>query len=157
MKHEFEYEWEKELDQRLKNLPEKKAPDSLIANVMAEIDRRSQKAWYQQSYYQWPVAVKIASMTLFAGLGIAVFFIFNFSWNSEIVLGAKEQLGAFFQSCADFVSALGRAALVITRSFFGIYTLALMVLAFFVYGTVFGTGTLLWRHLGRGGLHVTRN
>ena len=47
-------ELEKFIDQQLKKLPEREAPDALIANVFATIAARENSPWYKQPFTSWP-------------------------------------------------------------------------------------------------------
>lgn len=72
-------DWEKELHRELEALPELQAPSTLIPAVMDRITAAAPVAWYQASWWQWPLAVRAASVVL-----------------ALTVLGASGWLSGFF-------------------------------------------------------------
>jgi hypothetical protein len=64
-------DWEKELHRELDALPELEAPSSLIPGVMERINAPVPAAWYRESWWQWPLAVRAASIVaVLAMLGV---------------------------------------------------------------------------------------
>jgi hypothetical protein len=55
----------------LRRLPDRKAPFSLEARVMAELGRRAALPWWRKSFAHWPAAVR-AVFFLVAGLAAAL-------------------------------------------------------------------------------------
>jgi len=51
---------ERLIHRTLRELPPRRAPRSLEARVMAELERRAALPWWHQSYAHWPVAVRAA-------------------------------------------------------------------------------------------------
>ncbi len=149
MKHDFQSPWEEELHKRFKNLPELQAPQALIPGVMAKIENREQKSWYRQSLYNWPIFAKVVACGVLAGLGVLAFAVFDFGWNSAFLVDAKTQVESFLTYIDNLVSATGRAAVVMGRSFLGSYALFVLLIAFFSYGMFFAAGTFIWKTFTR--------
>jgi hypothetical protein len=59
-----------ELHRELEGLPELEAPSTLIPGVLARIKKPAIAPWYHSSWWQWPLALRGASMVVaFAVLG----------------------------------------------------------------------------------------
>jgi len=52
----------------LRSLPDRRAPASLEARVLAELSRRAALPWWRKSYAYWPLAVRVGFL---AGSGLA--------------------------------------------------------------------------------------
>lgn len=59
---------EKLIHQTLRSLPDRRAPRSLEARVLAAIEARAARPWWQQSFAQWPMAARIVFLLFSAGL-----------------------------------------------------------------------------------------
>jgi hypothetical protein len=60
MQPEFDPKLEAILDQELRKLPDVPAPQTLAPRVMARIRAREKKPWWQQSWWNWPLAAQAA-------------------------------------------------------------------------------------------------
>ena len=64
------------VDRQLRRLPQPAAPDTLLPRVMAAVRAWSARPWYQRTWFTWPLALQIASLTLFVvgviGAGLAL-------------------------------------------------------------------------------------
>ena len=67
--------WERDLDRRLKELPELQAPSSIATNVMHSIAQRERSAWYSRSWNFWPQGLKIGGVVAAVGVAILALFI----------------------------------------------------------------------------------
>lgn len=56
--------WVEALDRELKNLPDHRAPPTLVPRVLAAIAARSTSPWYRQSWSAWPIGVRLAATVL---------------------------------------------------------------------------------------------
>lgn len=61
-------ELEKLVRAALRDLPDRRAPVTLEARVLAEIGRRSELPWWRRSYIHWPVAVRVGFFILSAAI-----------------------------------------------------------------------------------------
>lgn len=59
-----ERELEEEIGQLLRSLPNPKAPSSLLARVMREVEAVEALPWYRTSWFNWPVGWRAASVGL---------------------------------------------------------------------------------------------
>jgi hypothetical protein len=64
MQPEFDPKLEAIIDQELRKLPELPAPRSLAPRVMAAIRARSSKPWWQQSWWNWPLAAQVTFLVI---------------------------------------------------------------------------------------------
>jgi len=67
MKHSPE-ELEKFIHQSLRSLPDRRAPGTLEARVLAAIQARASLPWWKQSFAQWPMAARCVFLLLSGGL-----------------------------------------------------------------------------------------
>jgi hypothetical protein len=76
MKKLNERELEQFIHATLRSLPDRRAPGTLEARVLAEVERRATIAWYHKSWSYWPAAVRagfLAAGTGLAGLALVAF------------------------------------------------------------------------------------
>jgi hypothetical protein len=59
---------ERLIDRTLRDLPMRRAPGTLEARVMAELERRAALPWWHQSYAHWPLAARCAFLIGSAGV-----------------------------------------------------------------------------------------
>jgi hypothetical protein len=134
----------------LRALPDRRAPHTLENRVRAAIAARASRPWWQQSFLQWPLAMRGAFLVLSAaGVKLAVVaavfvlgnpetahvtqaFANQFAW-AENILG-------FFSGMAEIGSAVFRA-LPPLWLYGGIAVLASL------YATLFGLGAAAYRTL----------
>jgi hypothetical protein len=67
-------ELERFIHQTLRSLPDLKAPGTLEARVLAEVERRAAIPWWHKSWSYWPQAVRAGFLLLCGGL--AAFLVF---------------------------------------------------------------------------------
>jgi hypothetical protein len=129
-------------------LPDLKAPDTLIPGVLDRIAEPAPSVWYQRAWWQWPLGLRIASAlsvigmlwTLawlggsVGGLGLASSLrdFLTATWAS--VAATLDQLGVLFGSSNGFWSERGQLILICT---------ATLLLA--SYLTCVAAGTALYR------------
>ena len=61
-------ELEQLIHQTLRSLPDRRAPRSLEARVLAALEARATLPWWKQSFAQWPLAVRGAFVLFCGGL-----------------------------------------------------------------------------------------
>lgn len=64
---------EQVMNEALRGLPPRPAPDSLESRVLGEIERRSLLVWWRRSFVHWPGAARAAFVLLNVGLVAATF------------------------------------------------------------------------------------
>lgn len=74
MTHEPDPSLESLIHRKLKGLPEMDAPAGLVPSVLAKIQARAEKRWWQGAWWTWPIAARLAAIALLLGImaGIAV-------------------------------------------------------------------------------------
>jgi hypothetical protein len=147
---------EKELEQvihaTLRALPNRRAPGTLEARVLAEVERRATIAWYHKSWSYWPAAVRAAFLVLgtaFAGVAVTAFYQLSqgvasgavahevatgYGWLTRIA-GAADWTVTFAQQMVAGIPSLwlyGGLAFVVA-----------------MYATFIGLGTAAYRYLYR--------
>ena len=68
---------EKFIDQQLKKLPEREAPDNLVANVLAALAARENRPWWKQPFTSWP---RNSQAFLFAALSMVFAGVVYLAW-----------------------------------------------------------------------------
>ncbi len=147
MSKEFENEWERELDARLKSLPEMEAPTNLIANVMGIIEQRSSLAWYRRPYYTWTSSTKVAMGVMSALLGVLIFAGYRYGMDAASMSTVKMEIGQRIGSALEIANGLKTGLAAVGRVALGQYAIALLILTSVVCGLAFGTGTAVWKLL----------
>ena len=108
---------EKWMHERLRQLPELQAPESLAANVLATIRARENQAWFAQPWMAWPRAARIISATFFLGvLGAVAFYaqpvfsyIKSFWQNLENPLTSLEPIWQMLTALANALVLVGQS------------------------------------------------
>jgi hypothetical protein len=63
-----EQELEQLIHRTLRSLPNRRAPGTLEARVMAEVERRATIPWWHKSFACWPQGVRVAFLAFCGGL-----------------------------------------------------------------------------------------
>lgn len=69
---------ERLIDEAVRGLPPRRAPQSLERRVLAEIERRVALPWWRQSFVHWPIAARAGFLVLC--IGIVKLFIMGSVW-----------------------------------------------------------------------------
>lgn len=156
MKRDFETKWERELDARLKALPEMQAPVDLMSKVMGAIEQRRSLAWYRRPYYTWSNGLKYAGGFALALLGAVIAIGAYYGFNAVSSSAGAADAGIWLESLFDIANSLGRSVAAIGRTVLGPYALGILLCATFVYGSLFGTSAFVYKILRQrmGGEHV---
>ena len=147
---------EKELEQfihaTLRSLPDRKAPGTLEARVLAALEHRASIPWYHQSWSYWPSAVRAAFLAVasaISGAGVLAFYLLS----QDVDAGAvAREAGSRFEWltrlynvgawCVDFVNHVF-ASIPSLWIYGGLATFAAL------YATCFGIGAAAYRSLYR--------
>ena len=96
MKKMNEKELEHFIHSTLRSLPDRKAPGTLEARVLAAIEHRATVAWYHKSWSYWPAAVRAAFLAVATAVGgAAVTAFYLLSQGLELGSVASEVGGRF--------------------------------------------------------------
>lgn len=141
-------ELEKYIHQQLKKLPEREAPENLVANVFAAIAARKKLPWWKQPFTSWP---KNRQAVLFAGLTMAFVALVYLAWRPAESLSADAlvERASSFVWIRTFLQAIGAAALSVLRSLSWHWFAAFGVVFVAMYAACLATGFALYRITAR--------
>ena len=140
---------EKLVHRSLREIPDRRAPQSLESRVLAELRRRASLPWWRQSYAHWPALARCVFFVASAGFAAAVVAILV-----DVIRGAgaaeagievsQSLLGSFdeAQSLWAFAWQTGATVLHSIPSLWLYGSLALIALC---YATVVGVGATAYR------------
>ncbi len=147
---------EKELEQfihaTLRSLPHRRAPGTLEARVLAEIEHRATIAWYHKSWSYWPAAVRAAFLVVgtgFAAAAVTAFYLLSQGAAADAVAAA---VGTGFGWITRLVNAGSWTVNFAQQLVAGIPSLWLyggMAFIAAMYATFVGLGTVAYRYLYR--------
>lgn len=111
-------ELEKFIDQTLRSLPNRRAPGTLEARVLAEIERRATVPWWHKSWSYWPSSVRalflmvcgaLAGLLILAGIYLEV-GLDSAQVNGALapVLAVGSRLLSVGRGCVDFLALVVR-------------------------------------------------
>jgi len=140
-------ELEKLIHQTLRSLPDRRAPRSLEARVLAAIETRQSLAWWRQSFAHWPLAARAAFLVVTGVLAaalIGLFFRSGSTVNPSAVLSGP---AAFFAHLKSIASGLTGFGALLFRSIPVLWIYG--GLAFFaaMYAALIGLGATAYRTL----------
>jgi hypothetical protein len=136
------------IHRELSKLPEQAAPETLVPRVLARIQARQQRHWWQRPWPQWPWAAQIASLPLMLGGVVSAFFGLSVIW--KFMLGYNE-FGSISDTVDwvagvwDFLGVLGNAGMVLGRSVGQEWLLLALLVPVLMYLACVGLGTLCYR------------
>jgi hypothetical protein len=136
------------IHRELSKLPERPAPETLVPRVLAKVQARQQKRWWQRPWPQWPWAAQLASLPLMLASVAAALFAVSVLW--KLLLGYTDLLtvSQAVESMADvwdFFGVLGNAALMVARSVGQQWLLLALFVPVSMYLACVGLGTLWYR------------
>ena len=141
-------ELEKFIDQQLKKLPEREAPETLVANVLAAITARESRPWWKQPFTSWP---RNTRALLFAALSFGFAVIVYLAWRPAEALntGAIGERVSSFAWIGRALETIANCALVVLRILPWQWLVAFAVVCLVMYAACVATGFALYRITGR--------
>jgi len=145
-------ELEQFIHRTLRSLPDRKAPGTLEARVLAAVERQALVPWWHKGWAYWPAAVRAAFLAGATGVAgavlLAAYTLFAGVDTSAVAAEAAAPLAALHRvaDIAGWLAGLTRAV------FAGIPSLWLYGGLAFVaamYASVFGLGAVAYRTLYR--------
>lgn len=147
---------EKELEQfihaTLRSLPDRRAPGTLEARVLASLEHQATVAWYHKSWAHWPAAVRISFVALASALAMTVFVVLSPAAGGYGPTNLAHAAGSRFPEAAEWFAA-GRWMIDLANRlvsnvpviwlYGGLATLGAM------YATFFGVGAAAYRAFRR--------
>jgi len=136
---------EKFIHQTLRALPDRRAPHSLEARVLAAIAARQALPWWRQSFAHWPLAARGAFLVLSAVLAAAfVALTLRLSGGVHPDALLEQPLGFLVQARAVAAGIADFGALVL-RSIPNVWFYGALVFVASLYATLFGLGAAAYR------------
>jgi hypothetical protein len=147
---------EKELEQlihaTLRSLPDRKAPGTLEARVLAALEHRATVAWYHKSWAYWPAAVRASFLAVTTAVGGAIVVAFYLVSQGVDTGAVALEVGGKFQWLSQLYSA-GAWSVDFTNYLVGsipsLWLYGGLALLVALYGTFFGLGAAAYRALYR--------
>lgn len=147
---------EKELEQfihsTLQALPNRRAPGTLEARVLAEIEHRAMVAWYHKSWSYWPAAFRAIFLAVGTGIAGSVVTAFYLLSQGAAVSTVAQEVGTGFGWINRFMGAGTWTFNFLHQLIVGIPPLWLYGGVAFIaamYATFVGLGTAAYRYLYR--------
>ena len=145
---------EKDLEQlihsTLRSLPDRRAPGTLEARVLAEVERRATIAWYHKSWSYWPAAGRAAFLCATASLCVAIVVGFYLLSRGESGLAVAHEVGSRFQILSQLYATGTWVVDLVGRQFASIPSIWLyggLGLVAALYATFLGLGAVAYRTL----------
>src|SRR5688500_4615028 len=107
-------ELEKFIDQQLKKLPEREAPENLVANVFAAIAARENAPWWKEPFTAWP---RNTQALLYAALSLVFAGAVYCAWRPATSFSAESitERASSFAWLGRMADTLGSVAINIAR------------------------------------------
>ena len=138
-----------ELIQReLSKLPERQAPSTLIPRVLAQIQARARKHWWQRPWTNWPFSLQVASMPVLLASAAAAVLGLSVLCRLLIVQSSFDAVSEGLGSVSDawdVLTVLGNAVLMLGRGIGSQWLLLALLVPFSMYLACVGLGTLCYR------------
>lgn len=136
------------IHRELSRLPPRTAPENLIPRVLAELQARAQRRWWQCPWTQWPFWIRVVSLPLLASLLVVaigmVSRISQLAWATPD-LGPLAQLGHVAGALWEVVATLGNAVVVLGRTTDPQWLWLGLSVPLSMYLACVGLGTLCYR------------
>ena len=147
---------EKELEQfihsTLRSLPDRRAPGTLEARVLAALEHRAVVPWYHRSWSYWPAAVRFAFVAVASGLALGVTVALYFASRGLDPSSLAHQAGSRFPQAAEIYSAgswLVDFANRLAANVPSLWIYGGLAVVAALYATIFGIGAAAYRAFAR--------
>lgn len=143
-------ELEKFIHQTLRSLPDRRAPRTLEARVLAAIAARAELPWWKQSYARWPLAVRCAFLLVSGAIAKAV--IMATVWAMSGAEGAQlahtvASEFAWVSRLSAMMTGIADLGALLLRSIPPIWLYGSLAGFALIYATLFGLGATAYRTL----------
>ncbi|MCR6655410.1 MAG: hypothetical protein NVV63_06210 [Opitutus sp.] len=143
---ENEKNLERLVHQALRSLPERRAPRSLESRVLAAIEARAARPWWQKSFAQWPVAARATFLVVstFALLFAAWFAgVFSLAPVADVVVAKFSWVTAIRSAFSE----LGEVGAMLLRNVPAMWLYGALAAVGLLYAALFGLGATAYRTL----------
>jgi hypothetical protein len=141
-----EQKLERTLTEALKGLPLRRAPSTLEARVVDELERRAALPWWRVSFMHWPAAPRVAFVIVCIALVAATFLggVFAFVGDRSFNEAAALVL-SWVQPFLAVMSSAGGVASLLVRVIPPLWLYGGMALGIMLYVALFGLGAAAYR------------
>lgn len=141
-------DWEQELDQELKALPDHTAPPALIRGVLGKIHKRESLPWHRRPWLTWPVGLRTLSLATLSIVTVLVGVVvcqLAQSAPATALFGRMTSVGAMAGILWDTLGVLAGAAVLSVKQLGTGFLVAVLTFAACSYALCIGAGTLVVR------------
>jgi hypothetical protein len=135
---------EKFIHSQLQRLPEREAPETLVANVLAAIAARKKLPWWKQSFSHWPWPSQCVLFTALVSVLAGVLYAVGRAAEIVPVPQISQHLSAY-ASIGRMLFALGEALVLAVSSLSAHWWLAIAFVFALLYGACLAAGFALFR------------
>jgi hypothetical protein len=141
-----EQKLERTFTEALKGLPLRRAPSTLEARVVDELERRAALPWWRVSFMHWPAAPRVAFVIVCIALVAATFLggVFAFVGDRSFNEAAALVL-SWVQPFLAVMSSAGGVASLLVRVIPPLWLYGGMALGIMLYVALFGLGAAAYR------------
>lgn len=141
MANEPEKKLEQLIHRELRQLPDLKAPSSIISSVRARLEARASLPWYQRPWFAWPVPLRLASGILTIAL------LSGLSFGMQRLLTAASTLteSTTFSTIVSATNAITNALILAARAINPLYLAGGVALVGLMYVSCVALGTVCYR------------
>ncbi len=141
-------------DQTLRQLPGRRAPGTLLPQVMAAIARQRALPWYQQPWFRWPRHFQMLAFALSLGLVAGLAWLVIPHGDIATLAAAKQAalqsemikpVVSTVSTTSDFLGTLGHAGRLLVGTLPNWTAAALLGGLAFLWCSTLGLGTAAWR------------
>ncbi len=150
MKSPDDEKLERLIHRTLRELPARRAPHSLEARVLAELERRAALPWWRKSFAHWPMAARVAFLVAGAGAVAFVLYAAGFvqtGFDSARLAALSTQLSTFADAALTVGRGIGEFGHAIGRSLPPLWLYGGLAFVGAMYAALFGLGAAAYRTL----------
>lgn len=143
---ESEQNLERFVSATLRDLPARRAPRSLEARVLAELERRAALPWWHKSFAHWPVAMRgmfLVGSAAFAGA--LVWALAGFDATQAVNTVSADF--AWVAALRDVTASLVDSGAILLRGISPVWLYGSLAAIVSLYAMLFGLGTAAYRTL----------
>jgi hypothetical protein len=148
MENDREKQIEQLIHRELRQLPELRAPETLVHRVMLAVHARTRQPWWQRPWLTWPRSMQVTSSAVCIAAAAALVYFGAAAWQSA---GIGNPLDKFWQWASSlsvvwdwFMTLINAAALVLQKAGQQYLLIALSV-AVTMYLMCVAAGTMCYR------------
>ena len=144
---------EKLIHRTLRSLPDRRAPASLEARVLAEIQRRAALPWWRKAYADWPALVRAGFFAASAvAAALVVLGLIAVGQNAAVLRLAGQVAGQFawIASAQDIAGSLAASFGAVFRAIPPIWLYGTIAAIVALYATLAAVGAATYQTLASG-------